>query len=66
MTKRITLALEGCDGNAFALLAAFNRQARREGWTPDDIQAVLSSAKSGDYDNLLRVLMEHCESPDDE
>lgn len=64
--KKITLELAGLDGNAFVLMGAFSRQAKAEGWTREEINAVLDEAKSGDYANLLRVLMDHCESPDDE
>jgi hypothetical protein len=63
--KTINLELAGLDGNAFFLLGAFSRQARREGWTDGEIKAVTDEAKSGDYDNLLRVLIRHCESVDE-
>jgi len=65
-TKKIKLQLVGLDGNAFYLMGAFARQARREGWTSEEIDVVLDDARSGDYDNLIQVLMKHTESPDDE
>ena len=46
----------GLDGNAFALLAAFHRQAHRAKWTAEEIQDVLNEAMSGDYDHLLVTL----------
>lgn len=49
------------DGNAFALLGAFRKQAKREGWTTEEIDAVMTEANSGDYDHLLQTLMDHCE-----
>ena len=61
ITKKVKCTLVGVDGNAFALMATFSDAAKREGWTPDEVQAVLVQAKSGDYDKLLRVLSEHCE-----
>lgn len=64
-TKKIKLELAGLDGNAFALMGAFSRQARKEGWTKDEIEKVMTECRSGDYDNLLRTLMAHCDSPDD-
>lgn len=64
--KKVKLELVGLDGNAFGLMGAFSRQAKSEGWTREEINAVLDDAKNGDYDNLLRVLIDHCESPDDE
>lgn len=47
--KTITLELVGLDGNAFFLMGAFSRQARREGWTQEEIDEVLTDCKSGDY-----------------
>lgn len=61
--KTITLELVGLDGNAFFLMGAFSRQARREGWTQEEIDEVLIDCKSGDYDHLLQVLVKHCVSP---
>lgn len=58
--KKIKLKLVGLDGNAFVLLAAFQRQAEKEGWTQEDIDEVLTEAKSGDYAHLTTVLSDHC------
>lgn len=60
-TKKVNLKLVGLDGNAFSLLAEFQGQAKDEGWNETEINEVLKEAQSGDYDNLLRVLSEHCE-----
>jgi hypothetical protein len=67
MTHRtVNLDLAGRDGNAFFLLAAFAGQARREGWTEEEIEAVTTEAKSSNYDNLLRVLIRHCDPVESE
>jgi len=58
-TKKVSLQLVGLDGNAFSLMGAFQKQARREGWTKEEIDQVLTECKSGDYDNLLGTLMKH-------
>jgi ABC-type transporter Mla MlaB component len=58
--KKVCLDLTEVDGNAFALLAAFRRQARREGWSAEEIQSVLDEARTGDYGHLVRTLVEHC------
>ena len=63
--KKVTLELVGQDGNAFNLLGLFNRQAKREGWTKEEIDAVQKEATSGDYNHLLVTLMEHCQSPEE-
>ena len=57
MTK-LNLELVGLNGNAFALLAHFLEEAREADWTQEEIKQVMDRAKSGDYDNLLRVLTE--------
>ena len=59
-TKKITLTLTGLDGNAFALLGAFRRQARKEGWTDIEIAEVNDEATSGDYARLVTTLDAHC------
>lgn len=64
INKTVTLNLVGIDSNAFSIMGAFSRQARREGWAKDEIDAVISEATSGDYNHLLGVIMAHCESAD--
>lgn len=63
--KKVALRLYGQDGNAFNLMVAFKRQARREQWTHDEINTVLDECRSGDYDHLLQTLLSVCEPPHD-
>jgi len=58
--KKIKLTLVGIDGNAFTILSAFGKQARKENWTDEEIWAVLDKAQSSDYNNLLSTIMKHC------
>ena len=60
--KTVQLDLVGLDGNAYSLMGAFSYQARKEGWTEEEIGLVIDDCTSGDYDHLLCVLMDHCES----
>ena len=60
-TRKVTLELVGLDGNAFSLMGAFQRQAKREGWSKTEIDEILEECRSGDYDHLLYTLQEHCE-----
>ncbi len=48
--------LVGADGNAFSILARV-----RNAWLdrPDIVEEYTARAKSGDYNNLLRVTMEY-------
>ncbi|HCQ14356.1 hypothetical protein [Flavobacterium sp.] len=64
--KTVNLELIGVDGNAYAIMGVFSRQARREGWSQDEIDQVLEEAQSGDYDHLLSTIMTYCEPQDEE
>lgn len=55
--------LVGTNGNAFALMGKFQSCARKEGWTKEEIKKVLDAAMSGDYNNLVATLTQHCENP---
>ena len=59
--KKVKMKLVGLDGNAFSLIGAFRQNAQRQGWNKEEIQVVMKKCMSGNYDNLLRVLMEHTE-----
>lgn len=62
--KKVNLTLEGLDGNAFSLMGAFTRQAKKELWKKEEIDLVLKECMSGDYDHLLITLMDHCNEND--
>jgi len=64
--KTINLDLVGVNGNAFMIMGVFRRQAQKEGWSKDEIDAVLKEAKSGNYDHLLATIINHCESKDED
>lgn len=57
--KKVKLDLGSIDGNAFSLLGHFRRQAKREGWSDEEIEKVLNEAKAGDYNHLIVVLLDH-------
>ena len=62
--RKVKLGLVGIDGNAFAIMGAFQRQARHERWTDEEIKAVLDTAKgTHSYDGLLATIAEHCVNP---
>ena len=57
--KKVKMKLVGLDGNAFSLMGAFSRNARKQGWSKEEINVVIQECMSGDYDHLLVTLMEH-------
>ena len=61
-SKRVRMNLVGLDGDAFALMGAFQKNARRQGWEREEIEKVLDECTSGDYNHLLSVLMAHTEA----
>ena len=57
--EKVKMKLVGLDGNAFSLMGAFSRNARKQGWSKEEINVVIQECMSGDYDHLLVTLMEH-------
>jgi hypothetical protein len=53
----VVVALTGEDGNAFFILGRVSLAMRRAKVPASEIEAFMSEAKSGDYDNLLRTCM---------
>lgn len=66
INKTVNLELVGVNGNAFMIMGVFQRQAKREGWSQSEIDAVLTEAKSSDYDHLLATIVNHCEVKDED
>lgn len=62
----INVKLVGEDGNAFAIMGRVTRAMRKGGCTDADIDAFRKQATSGDYDNLLRTVMETVTTDEDE
>jgi len=55
----VKLDLSKIDGNAYALLGAFQAAARRSGWSAQEIEAVQQEATSADYNNLVATLLKY-------
>jgi len=66
INKKVTMELVGLDGNAFSLMGAFQCQARKENWNPEEIDFVLKEFMRGDYYHLLATLCQYTTSPEDE
>ena len=59
--ETVQFNIANSDGNAFALIGGWKRAARREGWSDDEINAVIAEAKSGNYDHLVQTIMGYSE-----
>ena len=64
--NKVKMTLIGLDGNAFALIGAFSREAKKQGWTKEQVEVVTKKAMNGSYDDLLCTLMDNIEEPDAE
>ncbi len=53
----VTVQLTGTDGNAFAVMGACRRAARRAGVSKEEIELFTAECTSGDYDHLLATCM---------
>jgi len=53
----VEVKLIGKDGNAFAILGAAQKAARKANLSKEEIDAYMVEAMSGDYDNLLQITM---------
>ena len=58
---KIKMKLVGEDGNAFAILGRFRKEARRQGMDSAEIDRIIKDAMSSDYNHLLTVIMRHVE-----
>ncbi len=57
--QRPPLELVGQDGNAFFILGRAKGAMRKAGWPAELQEKVMAEAMSGDYDHLLRTMMEY-------
>lgn len=60
------LQLIGEDGNAFAILGRARHAANTAGWDKAKIDKVMETAMAGDYNHLLRTMIENFNTDGDE
>jgi hypothetical protein len=56
MNKKITINLDGPEGNAFFLIATARNLAKQ---LSQDVEKVTDEMEQGDYEHLLTVFKEH-------
>jgi len=59
--KKVKMKLVGLDGNAFSIMGAFRKNAIKQGWTIEQVNAVLDEAMMGDYNHLLQTIIKNVE-----
>lgn len=63
--KKVRINLIGVNGNAFAIIGAWSKEARHQGWSKDEINKVVAEATSGDYTHLLATFLDHSVDPEE-
>jgi hypothetical protein len=63
--KKVKMELVGLDGNAFVIMGTWRSSALRQGWSQEEVRAVLKEAQSGDYNHLLATIAMNTTEPDD-
>ena len=63
--KKVKMNMVGMDGNAFSLMGQFEKRAKSDKWTSEEIQYVLHQCMSGNYDHLLETLLNATEPEED-
>jgi hypothetical protein len=58
-SKKPIVKLVGNDGNAFSIMGACIKAAKKAGWPQSDIDMLKAEMTSGDYDNLLATACRH-------
>ena len=56
---QVKVELVGTNSNAFAILGACSKAAKRAGLSKEEIDEFMAETKSGDYDHLLQTCMEY-------
>ena len=64
--KKVTLEFADINGGAVSLMWAFRQQAKKEGWSKEEINCVLRECRSSNYRHLLQTLREYSKPPKDE
>ena len=62
-SKKVKMQLVGLDGNAFVIMGTWRSNALRQGWSQEEVHAVLEEAQSGDYDHLLATIAMNTTEP---
>ena len=57
--KKIIFSIDGIDANSFSILGRFQRAARKQGRSSEEIKAVLKEAMSSDYHNLINTVLKY-------
>jgi hypothetical protein len=59
--KPVVVLSDGVDGNAFGVMGACRKAARKAGWDDKRINDFLAECKKGSYDDLLQTCYRHFE-----
>ena len=58
MKNKLNFDLIGIDGNAYALIGYARKQAKKLGWSDEEVKDLIKEATNDDYSHLLNTLQE--------
>lgn len=56
---KLTLDLNGAEGNAFHILGLASKYSKQMGKTKEETDKILDDMRSGDYEHLLKVFIKN-------
>jgi hypothetical protein len=59
--NKVKMSFAGVADNPYRTMTRFQYNARKQGWSQEEIDAVILEATSGDYDHLLQTIMRNIE-----
>ena len=62
MKEKPKVKLVGEDGNALAIIGRCKREAKKFGWTNEQVSSFIEDATAGDYKHLLKTVCEQFET----
>lgn len=63
--KTVNLTSVPINANVYASVGVFTNQAKEQGWNEQEINLVIAEAKSKNFHNFLKTILNYCEIEND-
>ena len=57
--KKVKMSLKSVKPSAFSILGEFAREARKQGWTRREVNAVVVKAMATDFKNFMETILDN-------
>lgn len=55
--RTVIMSMDNLSAHAFGIIGSWQRFARRQKWTPEEVKAVTDEMMSGNYDHVLQTFL---------